>query len=175
MPEKPSKLMPALFGGIITGVLSGIPFLNFINCVCCAGVLLGGFMAVFFYNKDITPQMSPLTSKDGLQLGALSGLFGAVVGTIISALLLAIIGNPAGQAMFDLVYNLYDSMGILDQMPPDAIDQMEQGMKEGELSAMSVIGSLIVYPIFGLLGGLIGYSVYKPKAVLPPQPPVVMP
>jgi len=43
MPEKPSILMPALFGGIITGVLSGIPFLNFINCLCCAGVLLGGF------------------------------------------------------------------------------------------------------------------------------------
>jgi hypothetical protein len=175
MPEKPNKLMPALFGGIITGVLSGIPFVNFVNCLCCAGVLLGGFMAVFFYNKDLTPQMPPLTSSDGLQLGALSGVFGAIVGTIISALLLAVVGNVAGQAMFDMVYNFYDSAGILDQMPPDAIDQMEQGMKDSGLSVFNVIISLIIYPIFGLLGGLIGYSVYKPKAGTPPPAPVVTP
>ncbi|MBP1678521.1 MAG: hypothetical protein H6Q29_432 [Bacteroidetes bacterium] len=175
MPEKPNKLMPALFGGIITGVLSGIPFVNFVNCLCCAGVLLGGFMAVFFYNKDLTPQMPQLTSSDGLQLGALSGVFGAIVGTIISALLLAVVGNVAGQAMFDMVYNFYDSAGILDQMPPDAIDQMEQGMKDSGLSVFNVIISLIIYPIFGLLGGLIGYSVYKPKAGTPPPAPVVTP
>jgi len=175
MPEKPNILMPALFGGIITGVLAGIPFLNFVNCLCCAGVLLGGFMAVFFYNKDLTPQMPPLTSQDGLKLGALSGLFGAVIGTIISALLLAVVGNVAGQAMFDMVYNFYDSAGILDKMPPDAIDQMEQGMKESGLSTMTVIFSLIIYPIFGLLGGLIGYSVYKPKAGTPPPAPLVTP
>ena len=175
MPEKPNILMPALFGGIITGVLSGIPFLNFVNCLCCAGVLLGGFMAVFFYNKDLTPQMTPLTSQDGLKLGALSGVFGAVVGTIISALLMAVVGNLAGQAMFDMVYNFYDSAGILDKMPPEAIDQMEQGMKDSGLSAISVIGSLILYPIFGLLGGLIGSSVYKPKAGTPPPAPLVTP
>jgi hypothetical protein len=175
MPEKPSILMPALFGGIITGVLSGIPFLNFVNCICCAGVLLGGFMAVFFYNKDLVPQMPPLTSQDGLKLGALSGVFGAIIGTIISAALMAVVGNVAGQAMFDMIYNLYDSTGILDQMPPDAIDQMEQGMRDSGLSAMSIIGSLIIYPIFGLLGGLIGYSVYKPKAGTPPPAPVVTP
>jgi hypothetical protein len=174
MPEKPSILMPALYGGIITGVLSGIPFLSFINCLCCAGVLFGGFMAVFFYNKDLTPQSPPLTSQDGLKLGALSGLFGGVIGTIISALLMAVVGNLAGQAMYDMIYNIYDSAGILDQMPPEAIDEMERGIKEGGLSATSVIGSLIIYPIFGLLGGLIGYSVYKPKGpAVPPPAPVV--
>lgn len=175
MPEKPKILMPALFGGIITGVLSGIPFLNFINCLCCAGVLLGGFMAVFFYNKDLTPQSPPLTSQDGLKLGALSGLFGAVIGVIVTALLDAILGNVAGQAMFDMVYKFYDSVGILDQMPPEAIDQMEQGMKGSAVSATNVIGSIILYPIFGLLGGLIGYSVYKPKGQATPPPAPAMP
>ena len=46
MPEKPSKLMPALYGGIIIGLLSGIPFISLINCICCAGVIIGGFLAV---------------------------------------------------------------------------------------------------------------------------------
>ncbi len=51
MPEKPSKLMPALYGGVIMGLISGIPFLNLVNCLCCAGVMLGGFMAVFFTRR----------------------------------------------------------------------------------------------------------------------------
>lgn len=175
MPEKPNMLMPALFGGIITGVLAGIPYLNFVNCLCCAGVIFGGFMSVFFYNKDLTPQMPPLASSDGLKLGALSGVFGAIIGTIIGALVMAVVGNIAGQVMYDMIYNFYDSAGILDQMPPDALDQMEQGMKEGGLSVFNVIISLIIYPIFGLLGGLIGYSVYKPKGGTPPPAPVVTP
>jgi hypothetical protein len=88
---------------------------------------------------------------------------------------MAVVGNIAGQAMYDMIYNFYDSAGILDQMPPDAIDQMEQGIKEGGVSAVSVIGSLIIYPIFGLLGGLIGYTVYKPKGPATPPAAPVMP
>jgi len=47
------------------GLISGIPFLNFVNCCCCAGVLFGGFMAVFFYSKELKAGMAPLESSDG--------------------------------------------------------------------------------------------------------------
>ncbi|MCK5573413.1 MAG: hypothetical protein KAJ12_11665 [Bacteroidetes bacterium] len=163
MPEKPSMLMPALYGGIIMGVLSGIPYLSFINCLCCAGVLLGGFMAVFFYNKDLTPDMPPLTSGDSIKLGALAGLFGAIVGNVIAGLVMVTIGNVAGEAMYEMLISIYDSVGILDQMPSEAIDEMEQGMTAAELDPTTIIISFVVNPLFGLLGGLIGYQVYKPK------------
>ncbi len=96
MPDKPSKLMPALYGGIIMGVISGVPFLNIVNCLCCAGLLLGGFMAVFFYKKDLTAAMPPLTSGDGVQLGALAGLIGAIVANLLDAILLTTVGNISG-------------------------------------------------------------------------------
>ena len=163
MPEKPSMLMPALYGGIIMGVLSGIPYLSFINCLCCAGVLLGGFMAVFFYNKDLTPDMPPLTSGDSIKLGALAGLFGAIVGNVIAGLVMVTIGNVAGEAMYEMLISIYDSVGILDQMPSEAIDEMERGMTAAELDPTTIIISFVVNPLFGLLGGLIGYQVYKPK------------
>ncbi len=169
MPEKPSKLMPAVYGGIVMGVLSGIPFLNFINCLCCAGVLLGGFLAVFFYNKDLAPDML-LTNSDGLQLGALAGVVGAVVSTLISVLLILTIGNISGEAMYELVYGIYDSMGIINQMSPDQLDQLDQ-MKASELSPFNIISAFIIYPLFGLLGGLIGYSVYKKKPTMTNTPP----
>jgi len=172
MPEKPNKLMPALYGGIIMGVISGIPFLSFVNCLCCAGVMFGGFMAVFFYKKDLKPEHPPLTNNDGIALGALAGVFGAVVGTILSALLLFTIGNVAGEAMMKLVLGFYESMGILDQMPPEALEQMEQSMVDGGLSPMSVVISFIIDPLFGLIGGMIGYAVFKPKPGATPQTPV---
>ena len=66
MKEKPGMLMPALYGGIIMAVISTVPGLSLINCLCCAGVLLGGFMAVFFYKKELMPDMPPMTSSDGI-------------------------------------------------------------------------------------------------------------
>jgi hypothetical protein len=85
MPEKPSKLMPALYGGIIIGLISGIPFLSFVNCLCCAGVLFGRVMAVFFIRK-ILPLRCRLTRSDALAVGALAGLFGALFSNILAAL-----------------------------------------------------------------------------------------
>lgn len=173
MPEKPGKLVPAIYGGVIIGVISGIPFLNFINCLCCAGVLLGGFLAVFFYKSDLTEQ-TPLTNGDALSVGVLAGFFGAIVSTLLSAVLIYTVGNLAGEAMYDLVEGLYDKMGILDQMSPDQLEQLET-MKASELSPFSILSAFIIYPLFGLLGGLIGYAVYKPKAGAPPSMPTLNP
>jgi hypothetical protein len=175
MPEKASKLMPALYGGIIMGVISGIPFLNFVNCFCCAGVLFGGFMAVFFYKKDLPVDGQQLTSSDGVQLGALAGVFGAIVGAVITGGLLMSVGNVAGEAMYKAIMGIYDSAGILDKMPPEAVEQMERGIMDGGFSIGQFILGMIVDVVFGLLGGLIGYAVFKPKAtaVVPPAAPAV--
>ena len=120
MPEKPNKLMPALYGGIIMGVISGIPFLNLLNCCCCAGVLLGGALAVFFYKNDLKEGMPPLTSGDAIELGALAGVIGAVIGSILTAGFLAALGNVSGEAIMGILE------GFKDQMPPGTLEQMEE-------------------------------------------------
>ncbi|MEW6509800.1 MAG: hypothetical protein AB1428_02445 [Bacteroidota bacterium] len=163
MPEKPSKLMPALYGGVIMGAISGIPFLNLVNCLCCAGVILGGFMSVFFYQKDLPAGGPSLTNGDALQLGALAGVFGAVVGVILTIIFHFALGAAAGEATAGMIMSIYDQLGILDKMPPEALEQMQQGMRDQALSALTIIPPFIIDPLFGLIGGLIGYSVYKPK------------
>ncbi len=173
MPEKPGKLMPALYGGIIIGIISGVPFLSFVNCLCCAGVLFGGLMAVFFYKKDLPPDNPTFTNSDAMALGALAGVFGAVFANIISAILLFTIGNVAGKAIYDMLMGAYEAAGILDQMPPEALEEMERGMMDGGMSVTNVVLSFIIYPLFGLLGGLIGYAMFKPKPQVPPAAPVV--
>ena len=174
MPERPRKLLPALYGGIIMAVISAVPVLNLLNCLCCAGIMLGGLMSVFFYKNDLSPTTTPLSSTDGLQLGALAGVFGAIAGTLLQAIMLAAFGNIGGETAMQIL------RGFADQIPPDVLDQIEKGMEQsGGFTGLSILWtfftSIILYPLFGLLGGLIGYSVFKQKPevmnVQPPPPP----
>jgi hypothetical protein len=160
MPQKPDKFGPALYGGIIMGVLAAIPFLNFVNCLCCAGYLFGGFMSVYFYKKALTSEMEPLTSSDAMGLGAFAGLFGAVASSILAGLVFLAIGNIAGE----MVLNILKSSSAFERMPPDAINQIEQSMAEQGFSIIGVVANFIICPLFGLLGGLIGYAVFRPRS-----------
>ncbi len=174
MRQKPSMLMPALYGGIIMGVISGVPFLNLVNCLCCAGVMFGGLMSVFFYKKDLTSEMTPLSSGDSLALGALAGVFGAIVGSIIEVLVAAAVGNVAGS----VAWKTLEGMGIFNQLEPGQLDQLRERLMSGGVSPFSIFVAFIIDPLFGLLGGLIGYGIFKQKAVapvppVPPPPPVL--
>ena len=172
MPEKPGKFRPALYGGIILGVLSAIPVVSGLNCLCCAWVLLGGAMSVFFYTKDLTPQMPPLTSGDGVGLGALAGLLGAIVASVLNFFIMLLTGTGT------MDMEQWDE--ITGQVPAEsqAIVESLRWIFEspGLLAGVAAIFFLVVFPLFGMLGGLIGYSIFKPKTpVVPPQPPVVPP
>ena len=154
------------------GLISGIPFLNFVNCCCCAGILFGGFMAVFFYKNDLKPDMPPLSSSDALAVGVLAGLFGAIIASILEAVTMLTFGNLTGGTIVDMILKFYDRTGIRDQLPPGALDELE-AMRLARYTPLLFVRSLVIHPVFGLLGGLIGYAVFKPKAlpVVPPSPP----
>ena len=172
MNPRPDKTIPALYGGIIMGVISSVPFLNFINCFCCAGVMLGGVLAVLFYKNNFTPDTPPFTSSDCIALGALAGVFGAIVGTILNTFFTAIFGNILGEMMVKFFQN--SNLNL----PPEAMDKMEESLRESASMGRIILGlvfSLVVYPLFGLLGGLIGYSIFKPKRQFNTPPPMMMP
>jgi hypothetical protein len=170
MPEKPGKLLPALYGGVIMGVISGIPFLSIVNCFCCAGIMLGGFMAVFFYKKDLNESSPPLTNGDGLALGALAGVAGAVVTAILTALFHLMFGMAMGGGMQKL-----QDMGLGNQIPPETMRMIQGLMSDRGIVGITFVFHLIIDPLFGLIGGLIGYAVFKSKTppviLQPPMPP----
>ncbi len=171
------KVLPALYGGIIIAVISSVPFLNWMNCCCCAGVMLGGFLGVFFYKNNLPPS-SPLTSTDALQVGALAGLFGAVIGTGINALFFSLIGNMSGQMMNDFLEGLDSGLSSRE------FSEIERGLRQ--LTRMAPVAilwtfvtSLVIDPLFAILGALIGQGVFKKKGppdyTMPLPPPIVPP
>ncbi len=173
MQQKPSIVLPALYGGIIIAAISAIPGLNLLNCLCCAGVLLGGALSVFFYKKDLKPEHAPLESGTAIQLGALAGVFGAIIGTAITAAIMAAFGNVSRHVIASFLE------GFRDQMPSEAFDQAIRSLENGGLTIVTLVISLVIDTLFGLLGGLIGFAIWKPKpgaATPPPQvppPPVI--
>lgn len=170
MPNRPGMLLPALYGGIIIGVISAVPGLSLLNCCCCAGIMLGGVAAVFFFNKELTPGVPPLTNADGVKLGLLAGVFGAVSSLILTQIVRLAFGGVDAEIMREV----FDSTGLGAQMPPGTMEQIEESMRGGE-GALEIVGSFIINPIFGLIGGLIGYAIFKPKALPPAAPPAARP
>jgi hypothetical protein len=72
-----NKLKPALLGGLVVGLLSSIPFLNY---CCCIWGIGGGLLAVFLYIKD---SPTPVRPGDGAVLGAMAGVIGALLYLVI--------------------------------------------------------------------------------------------
>lgn len=156
MNGKPDKLQPALFGGLTIAIISTVPGLSFLNCFCCAGVMLGGYVAVYFYNKKLSEVESlKLESGDAVVLGLMSGAFGAIIGTLFSSL----IGMNMQQ-------QLQKMMDYSDQLPPemeDALIQLSQYQEGFALVIFSFFLSLIIYSIFAIIGALIGVSILNKK------------
>jgi hypothetical protein len=166
------RIRHALYGGTITGLIIGLPVLNLLNCFCCAGVLLGGLLTIFFHTRDTGPQGPPLSSSDAIQLGALSGVFGAVIGTVIQAILMVTLGNVAG----DLLLSWLEEGGVLQSFPPESERAFRDMLAEQqELTLLNLVIMMVIWlvigPLFGLLGGLIGHALFRPAMQIPPTAP----
>jgi len=142
--------------------------------LCCAGIILGGFLAVFFYKSNFTPDTQPFTAGDCIIVGLIAGNIGAIVGSFLSLLFVYIFGN----VMVDAIIAWLHEMNVnLPAESWDALEQARAGTKGFFSFMFQLIGNIFIYGIFGLVGGLIGYSVYKPKntPMMPPPPHHQMP
>jgi hypothetical protein len=180
MIEKPSKLRAAVLGGLIVGTISGLPGLNFLNCCCCAGILFGGAMSVYLYRQEFTGEMPPMESSDALVLGIMAGIIGALITTFLSAMISLILGPVETEMVRNFVEKFGQKLENSGSLPPgtmnDLSEKLEQAMKEGGTIGgilRSLVYALILYPIFSMLGGLIGYGIFgKKKSTVPPMPPM---
>lgn len=175
MLEKPNKLKIALIAGVIMGVVSSTPGVNLINCCCCAGIWLGGFFAMYFYKQQFAEGMMPLESSDALIVGLMSGVAAAFTATIIAVLILLILGPVEAEFIRSLMEKVLDRLAENGSIPSDTVDQLREQFERSVKDSARVSGifgnlfvTLIIYPIFSILGALLGYAVFRPKN--PPVP-----
>ena len=143
-----NKLKPALIGGLIVGLLSAIPFINY---CCCIWAIGGGAVAGMLYIKG-SPTQVP--TGDGAMVGALAG--------VVGALIYLIIGLPI--AFF------FGAAAIEEALGRSGVQVPLSG------TALLVIGALVgalCLLILATLGGLLAVPIFEKRkgGAVPPPPP----
>jgi hypothetical protein len=155
-----SKVQPALLGGLLIGVLSALPF---VSMCCCLWVIAGGVLTTYLLQERSTV---PVTAGDATVAGLLAGVIGAILSTVVSQLLALVRGVSFASAINDLI-----SQG---RLPPEATGVLEhvRDLPGALIVLFSLIVALMIYPIFALLGALLGVALFKRQP--PPPPPGTM-
>jgi len=142
-----NKLKPALLGGLIVGVLSAIPLINY---CCCIWTLGGGVLAAYLY---IQSSPTPVKIGDGAMVGGLAGVIGGVIYFLIS-----------------LPINFLWGMAAMEgQLARSGVELPFSGI------VLVIIASLlgaIVLAVLTALGGILGVAIFEKRkdGVAPPPP-----
>ena len=160
-----NKLKPAVIGGVVLGLLSAIPFVNWVNICCCAWAILGGMLASYLYVRN---SATPANAGDGAIVGAIAGGIGAAI-YLVLGIPLAIF---SGAAMREMLINL---MASVDPRQADMIRTQMEAQGESIASAIfqGLIGAVLLV-VFAIIGGLIGIPLFEKRkggGPVPPPPP----
>ena len=162
----PSKIQPALIGGVAIGVLSALPVINLANC-CCAWILFGGGLAAYLMQQN---HPEPILIGDGAIVGLMAGMIGAFVWLIASV--------PINLALAPFQSRLaQETLRNASDMAPE-LRQFFENFANGPVIGLGLlIGFFLMLAIstmFGMLGGLFGALLFRkspPPVVPPPIPP----
>jgi len=152
-----------VIGGVALGVVSALPLIGPIgNACCCLWVVGGGMLAAYLLQQN---RAAPIAPADGLLVGLLAGLIGAVAHAAISIPLNLILG-PAERAMAER---------FIDMAPPEMREMFERyAGRDREISAGFFVAAQLVGlifwacvgAVFASIGGVLGAAIFKKR--LPP-------
>jgi hypothetical protein len=149
---------PALLGGLFIGLLSSLPIVSAGNFCCCLWVVTGGALTAYLLQQS---KPEPIETADAVVNGLLAGILGAVMASVVSVVIFSV----GGQAMQDQIRSAIESN---PQVPSEMRDQMLNLMTGRNLVFLIAFMNLVIYPIFSMLGALLGVAMFRKKT-----PPVV--
>jgi hypothetical protein len=160
-----AKFQPALFGGLLLGVLSALPIISLGNVCCCLWVVAGGGVAAYLLQAN---QVQPITPGDGALVGFMAGVIGSVVQLLVSIPVGLMMGPVQGRIAERIIQNAGDV--------PENVRPMLDALSQGGFSVVGAILGFVVFlcigVVFSTLGGLIGAAIFRKKGpVVPPDLP----
>lgn len=154
--ENQRLLNSAIVGGTVSALLFTVPFINLINCFCCAGIMIGGVIALIYYDQsfEIKEYISPAIA---LTVGLVSGIAGAFIAVFVDWIIFIVFGNWE----LELVKILNENLSEF----PEMAEAMEEVLYEMEIEAskgfyigrvlIEFLRNIIIIPIFSVAGALI--------------------
>jgi len=165
-----NKLRSAIIGGVVIGLLSGIPYVKLGNVFCCLWIIAGGAFASYLYIKK---SPVPVNIGEGALVGALAGAIGTVVELLVGVPLTILTGYPELNFM----------VGLMERVDPQRAELYRQRAEEliskpfseqffHSVFSLGTLLSLLITVVFALIGGLIAIPLFeKRKADALPTPP----
>ncbi|HEX3252594.1 MAG TPA: hypothetical protein VHS05_24355 [Pyrinomonadaceae bacterium] len=141
-----NKLKPALLGGLVVGLLSAIPIVNY---CCCIWGIGGGGLSSYLYMKSSPTKIGP---GDGAMLGGLAGIVGAIVYLIIGVPIAYFISGAQMEEAFSRANIHLPFTGFLLFL------------------VSGLIGGLVLL-VLAVIGGLIAVPIFEKRTDAPPPPP----
>ncbi len=127
-----------LSGAAVTTLFSNLPFIGIINCVVCAWFWAGSMFAVWLYQR-LGGEMAAM--RQGLTIGALTGLLAGILGFALSF---------AG---------LSGLQGMMQGLPADVTSGMQDIPAWGVI-VFNVMG-VVFNIVFGTLGGWLAVTIFN--------------
>jgi hypothetical protein len=169
-----NKLRPAIIGGVVMGLLSGLPYVSLGNLACCLWVLLGGALSTYLY---IRQSPTPVDMGEGALMGLVAGIFGMIVKLVVGLPLTILAGYPMERSL----------IGLMERMDPQKAELYRQGMEYmmsrpfaeqffANVFSLGTLLWLVVSIIFAVVGGLLAVPLFEKRKTdagptLPPPPP----
>jgi hypothetical protein len=150
-----SMLVAAGVGGLIMLALTKIPLISCLNCLFCIGIWGSGILTVWFY-RQMEKDQPGLDIGQGILLGILAGVAAAVLASVVGA----VFSGANTLASLDQLRNVN---GVSERFP------FLSGyyFQRATLFSGSLIGgllcNLILYPLFGAIGGAIATGIIWKK------------
>ena len=146
-----SFVFAAVIAGLAMGALGNLPVVNLVNCLLCLWTWLGGALAVILYRR-FEHSAQPLSAGQGAGLGAVAGLVGAVFGALVFLV--------TASVSMTLFKDLSLAFHVEGDLP---VEPGSTGWYLAQTGVFLVI-DVVLYPLFGALGGLITANMTRAKA-----------
>lgn len=148
--ENRDIISAGIVGGLISAITFTIPFVNFINCFCCMGIMSGGAVALIYYDRN-QPEKLAVSNANAITLGLSSGLIGAFIALFSEWLIYQLFGDWQLDVMKQAMWNMEEVPQLLD----DLLAEAEQQAAIGFNGFAIILRNLILFPLFCVFGALI--------------------
>ena len=141
------------------GLFSSIPFISAGNLLCCMWVLGGGGLAALMLTRQ---RPTGITYGDGAFVGVLSGLFGAVVATLVTSSM-KILFAPVFQGQQQALEEAFREARI-EGPTADLMLRMASAEVSIATAALTFFTYLLMFALFAMIGGILTVAILKKQA-----------
>ncbi len=154
------KYLPALVAGFGAGVLVVVPVIKSFSCCL---IIPSAAVIALILNQKASGSSAKIDTSQALLFGLTTGLFAALFGTFFELFITFITkSNDLIYAYNDLV-DLVNKFPVTNDIKQEVIDLSQNVVTSIKTTGFSAlysiaifVNNIIVDPIFGMIGGLIG-------------------